>query len=148
MDFLQRVGAEISLTDQLLYTDHYSFPLRGREQGVSDVQRLINAGQMNSLSHDREEDESVEDWEGTVELAGTVTLPPLSGRTARCRVVRCGDSMVVNKVPRCNEVVSHAFHHVFVTSRCTAFPAWKSCYFPQESPEYPLKGGVGYLSGK
>jgi hypothetical protein len=29
MDFL-RVGAEISLTDQLLYIDHYSFPLRGQ----------------------------------------------------------------------------------------------------------------------
>jgi hypothetical protein len=29
MDFLQRVGAEVSLTDQSLYIDRYSFPLRG-----------------------------------------------------------------------------------------------------------------------
>ena len=43
------------------------------------------------------------DWEGTVELAETVTVPPLSVRIARCRVVRRNDSMVV-KVPR-NEAV-------------------------------------------
>jgi hypothetical protein len=106
MDFLQRVGAEISLTDQLIYIDRYSFPLRGQEQGVLEVQRLISAEQTNSLSHDQEEDESVEDWEGTIELVETVTLPPLSGRIARCRVVRRGDSMVVDKVPWCNEAVS------------------------------------------
>ena len=39
------------------------------------------------------------DWEGTVELAGTVTVPSLSVRIARCRVVRRNDSTVV-KVPR------------------------------------------------
>ena len=33
MDFLQQVGAEISLTTQLLKIGHYSFPLRGRERG-------------------------------------------------------------------------------------------------------------------
>jgi hypothetical protein len=35
-------------------------------------------------------DECVEDWVGTVELAGTVTVPPLSVRIARCRVIRRG----------------------------------------------------------
>jgi hypothetical protein len=46
----------------------------------------------------------VEDGEVTVELAETVTLPPLSG-IARCRVVRRGDSKGV-KVPLCSEAVS------------------------------------------
>jgi hypothetical protein len=45
----------------------------------------------------------VEDWVGTVELAGTVTVPPLSVRIARCRVVRRGHSADI-KVPR-NQVV-------------------------------------------
>ena len=105
MDFLQRVGAEISLTAQVLYIDRYSFPLRGREREVFEVQRLINAGQTGSLCPDQEEegDESVGDWEGTVELTETVALPPLSGRIAR--VVRRGDPMVV-KVPLCNKAVS------------------------------------------
>jgi hypothetical protein len=33
MDFLQQVGAEISLTDQLLYIGHCSSPSNGQEQG-------------------------------------------------------------------------------------------------------------------
>jgi len=70
VDFLQRVGTEISLTAQLLYIDRYSFPLRGQEREVSEVQRLINAGQTGSLSPNQKEgDESVRAWEGTVELA-------------------------------------------------------------------------------
>ena len=102
MDFLQRVGAEISLTTQLLYISHCSFPLRGQEAEVSTVQRLINAGREESSSLDLEEEkvESVGDWEGTVELAETVTVPPFSVRIARGRVVRCDGSTVV-KVPRC-----------------------------------------------
>jgi len=77
MDFLQRVGAEISLTAQVVYMDSYSFPLRGQEREVSEFQRLINAGQTGSLCPDQEEegDGSMGDWEGTVELAETVTLP-------------------------------------------------------------------------
>jgi hypothetical protein len=77
MDFLQRVGAEISLTSKLLYTGRCSFPLRGQELGVSEVQLLINAEQTESLCLGQEgkEDESVEDWEGTVVLAETVTVP-------------------------------------------------------------------------
>ena len=73
MDFLQRVGAEISLTTQSLCIDRYSFPLRGRELEVSDVRRLINAEQTGPLSPDQEERGVgfVGDWEGTVELAET-----------------------------------------------------------------------------
>jgi ABC-type xylose transport system substrate-binding protein len=73
MDFLQRVGAEISLTAQLLCIGHCSFPLRGQESEVSTVQRLINTEQEESSGRDQEEvgSESVGDWEGTVELAKT-----------------------------------------------------------------------------
>jgi hypothetical protein len=76
MDFLQQVGAEISLTAQLLYIDRPSFPLRGRESEVSDVWRLINAEQTRSLCPDQEEKGvgSVGDWEGTVELAETYLI--------------------------------------------------------------------------
>ena len=34
MDFLQRVGAEVSLTTQSLILNRYSFPLTGRESGT------------------------------------------------------------------------------------------------------------------
>jgi len=106
MDFLQRVGAEISLTTQSLCIDRYSFPLRGRESEVSDVRRLINAEQTEPLSPDQEERGVgfVGDWEGTVELAETVTVPPLSVRIARCRVIRRDDPMV-GKVPRNQEIL-------------------------------------------
>ena len=79
MDFLQRVGAEISLTAQLLYIGRHSFPLRGQEPVIPEVQRLINAERKEPKSPDQEEreDESVGDWEGTVELAETVTVHPL-----------------------------------------------------------------------
>jgi len=99
MDFLQRVGAEISLTSQSLNIGHHSFPLRGQEPEV--VQRLINAERKGTQSPDQEErdDESVEYWEGTVELAETVTVPPLSVRIARCRVVR-RDGLDGCKVPQ------------------------------------------------
>ena len=105
MDFLQLVGAEISLTTQSLCIDRYSFPLRGRESEVSGVRRLINAEQTGPLSPDQEEKGVglVEDWEGTVELAETVTVPPLSVRIARCCVIRRSDSMV--KVPRDQNVL-------------------------------------------
>jgi len=77
MDFLQQVGAEISLTTQSLNTGRYSFPLMSREQGISKIRYLITAGSEGTSSLDTEETggESVEDWEGTVELAETVTLP-------------------------------------------------------------------------
>jgi hypothetical protein len=55
MDFLQEVGARISLTDQLIYIDHYSFALRGQERGVPRAQRLINEEQEGSLSLEKEE---------------------------------------------------------------------------------------------
>jgi hypothetical protein len=106
MDFLQRVGAEISLTAQLLTIGHHSFPLKGRELEVSGVRRLINAGLGESPSRDLEErkDEPVGDWEGTVELEETVTVPPFSVRIARCRVVRRNASAIV-EVPRKQEVL-------------------------------------------
>jgi hypothetical protein len=37
VDFLQQVGAEISLTAELLYIDRCSFPLRGQGPEVSTV---------------------------------------------------------------------------------------------------------------
>ena len=79
MDFLQRVGAEISLTVHLLDIGRYSFPLRGRERETSPVWRLINAGSGGSFSLEQEERENgpVGDWEGTVELAEAVSVPPL-----------------------------------------------------------------------
>jgi len=49
--------------------------------------------------------EPVGDWDGTVELAETVTVPPLSVRIARCRVVGRDDSAEVIKVPRYQEVL-------------------------------------------
>jgi hypothetical protein len=77
MDFLQQVGAEISLNAQALYIGPYSFPLNSPEQGTSTVRRLINAKQERSPSLGREEegDGSVGDWEGTIELRGTVMVP-------------------------------------------------------------------------
>jgi hypothetical protein len=81
MDFLQRVGAEISLTAQSLSIGHYTFPLSDREYGISKVQRLITAGPEEISGLDQEEGESVEesepvwDWEGTVELAETDGTP-------------------------------------------------------------------------
>jgi hypothetical protein len=106
MDFLQRVGAEISLTTQSLHIGRYSFPLKSREREDPTVRRLINAelGGPPCLGLEDESNEPVADWEGTVELAETVTVPPLSVRIARCRVVRRDDSTVI-KVPRNQEVL-------------------------------------------
>jgi hypothetical protein len=97
MDFLQSVGAEISLASRSLVIDRYSFPLTDWESRFSKDHRLINEGQEGL-----EIRESVKDWVGTVELAEAVTVPPLSVRIARCRVIRRDGSMV--KVPR-NQVV-------------------------------------------
>jgi hypothetical protein len=70
------------------------------ETGVSTVQRLISGGRNEPilLSQEREDDGLVEEWVGTVELAETVTVPPLAGRIARCRVVRRSDLEI--KAPR------------------------------------------------
>ena len=106
MDFLQSEGAEISLTAQSFHVGGYSFPLKGQESKFATVQRLINAEAEQTSRRGPEEGESrsVEDWEGTVELAETVTIPPLSVRIARCRVVRRDDKTNV-KVPRNQEVL-------------------------------------------
>ena len=107
MDFLQRVGAEISLTSQMLTIGRRSFPLKGRQLEVSEIRRLTNAGLGESSDLDLEEgqDESVGDWEGTVELAETVTVPPLSVRIARCRVVVRRNASATFKVPRNQEIL-------------------------------------------
>ena len=79
--------------------------MRGREYGVSTVQRLATGGPEGISRLDQEEgepgkdSEPVGDWEGTVELAETVTVHPLSVRIARCRVVRRDDS-ISDKAPR------------------------------------------------
>ena len=114
MNFLQRVGAEISLNAQLHYIGRHSFPLRGQEPEVPEFQRLINAGQTGSLclGQEEREDEPVEDWEGTVELAETVTVPPISVRIARCRVVGRDDSAVV-KVPRNKTVLLDCLEYIW-----------------------------------
>ena len=108
MDFLQWMGAAISLTAQLLHIGRYSFPLKGQEPKVSEFQGLITAGQTESLRPDQEEKEAelVEDWECTIEFAGTVTPPPLSVRRTRCPVVRRSVSAVV-KVTRNEAVLIH-----------------------------------------
>jgi hypothetical protein len=97
MDFLQQVGAEVSLTSGLLIIDRYSFPLTDWEAGASKHQRLANecTERLRIRSQEEGDDGAVEDWVGTVELAGTVTVSPLSVRIARCRVVRRGDSVDV-----------------------------------------------------
>jgi hypothetical protein len=105
MDSLQQMGADISLTSRSLIIDRYSFPLTDWESGVSKHQRLANEGTERLGIHSQEErsDGAVEDWVGTVEVAGTVTVSPLSVRIARCRVVRRDDSADI-KVSR-NKVV-------------------------------------------
>ena len=97
--------AKTSLTAQLLLIGHNSFPLKSQELEFSGTQRLITAGQTESLCLEREEGEAevVGDWEGTVELAEAVTAPSLCGRVPRCRVIRQSD-WAVDKVPR-NEAV-------------------------------------------
>ena len=79
MDFLQRVGAEISLTAHSLFIGQCSFPLKSQGQGAPETQRLITDGQTEPLGRDQEERgvELVGDWEGTVELAEAVTVLPL-----------------------------------------------------------------------
>jgi hypothetical protein len=100
MDFLQQVRAEISLTAQSFNIGRYNFPLKGRECGVSKVRRLITAEPEGTSNLDQEEGEiePVWDWEGTVELSEAVTVPALSVRIARCRVVRRDDSTLLKSL--------------------------------------------------
>jgi hypothetical protein len=85
MDFLQRVAADVSLNTRSLFLNHYSFPFTGRESGASTDPRLANGGQKRPRVHGHEEKDGglEKDWVGTVELAGTVTVPPRSVRIAR-----------------------------------------------------------------
>ena len=54
MDFLQQVGAEISLTAHSLFIES-SFPLKSQGQGSPETQRLITDGQTEPLGLDQEE---------------------------------------------------------------------------------------------
>lgn len=99
------MGAEISLTTHSLIIDQYSFPLKEWELGASKDQRLANEGQERFWIHSSVEESGGSEggWVGTVELAETVTVPHLSVRIARCRVVRRDGSADI-KVPQ-NQVV-------------------------------------------
>jgi len=54
IDFLQAVGAEISLTAHSLFIGHCYFPLKSQEQGATETQRLITEGQTDPLDRDQE----------------------------------------------------------------------------------------------
>jgi hypothetical protein len=100
LDFLQRVGAEISLSDN-------SLTIRDRRVSLSSASLTAQASSdpevlqepvHGLITHDTAKaPELIDGWEddesciGTVELAETVSVLPLSGRTARGRVVRRGD---------------------------------------------------------
>jgi hypothetical protein len=101
LDFLQRVGAGISLTNNSLTIHTQQFPLSSAglpALASSDSAAPLNpahglitrgAGRALDLTDGWEDYESCI---GTVELAETVSVPSLSGRIARGRVVRRGDS--------------------------------------------------------
>ena len=101
MDFLQRVGAEISLTSQELVIDQHTFQFVDQEGKTPTGPSLAREDREGTVlpTHSEVGVESVEDRVGTVELAETVSLPPLSVRIARCRVVRRDDPTDI-KVPR------------------------------------------------
>jgi hypothetical protein len=68
MDFLQSVGAEISLTSRSLIMDRCSFPLTDWKPDVPTDHRLINGGKKGSEVHNLEErnDEDMKDWVGAI----------------------------------------------------------------------------------
>jgi hypothetical protein len=106
-DFLQRVGAEISLTDNLLTLRNQRFSLSraGLPARISSDPEVLHesAREPEKALDPREGWEEDERCIGTVELAGAVSVPALSGRMARGRVVRRGD-LTEFKDPR-NQVV-------------------------------------------
>jgi hypothetical protein len=120
LDFLQKVGADISLTDNSLTIHTKQFSLSS--PGLSALASSDSAAPLNpphglitgGAGKARDLTDGWEDYEscmGTVELAETVSVPPLSGRIARGRVVRRGDSanfkappnyeLMVEPVKRC-----------------------------------------------
>jgi len=70
--FLAAGGVEISLTSRALDIDHHTFPFVDREGKLpTDPCLASGGGEGPELpAHSEVADESVEDWVGTVELAG------------------------------------------------------------------------------
>jgi hypothetical protein len=113
LDFLQRVGDKISLTGNSLTLRNRPFPLSsallpGR---ISSDPEVLQESARGLITHEpeealdlRDDSEENESCIGTAELAESVSVPPLSGRIARSRVVRRGDSTEF-KAPR-NQVVT------------------------------------------
>jgi hypothetical protein len=101
------MGAEISLTDNLLIlrNQRFSFSSAGLPARISSDPEVLH----ESAREPEKALDPTEGWEedessiGTVELAGAVSVPPLSGRIARGRVVRRGD-LTEFKAPQ-NQVV-------------------------------------------
>jgi hypothetical protein len=95
MDFSHKVGAEINLTSHSLTMTDRLFRLSNSGKGAPVLPSLANDGQEGASTRrvDGANGDSVEEWVGTVELAEAVALTPLSGRIARCRVVRRDGSM-------------------------------------------------------
>jgi hypothetical protein len=100
LDFLQRVGAEISLTDNLLTLRNRQFSLSsaGPLANIASDPEVLHESTRGPITHESEEAlDPTDGWEedesciGTVELAEAVSVPPLSGRIARGRVVRRDD---------------------------------------------------------
>jgi hypothetical protein len=114
LNFLQKVGAEISLTDNLLTIHAQHFPLSSA--GLSALASQYSIAPQNPphglITRGAERALDLADgWEdygsciGTVELAVAVSVPPLSGRIARGRVVRRGDSSEFKAPPNCELMV-------------------------------------------
>jgi hypothetical protein len=108
MDFLHKVGAEISLTTSLLSVNgcHFRLKTMRSEDFVSHVTGNRNDPTRGLATHEPggvqtsilASEPLAEQWTGIVELAETVLVPPLSGRIARGRVVRRGDPTELREI--------------------------------------------------
>ena len=116
MDFLRQVGAEICLTDNLLTlrNQHFSLSSADLPAGVSPDPEVLHESDRGLITQEQEKVLDLEDgWTkdesciGTVELAEAVSVPPLSVRIARCRVVRRNNPTMVVRSP--SEVLVEAY---------------------------------------
>ena len=88
MDFLQRVVAEIRMTSRPLDIDHHTFHFVDQGRTPTGPCLASGGGEWPALlTHSEMTDESVGDWVRTVELAATVSVPPLSATITRSRFV-------------------------------------------------------------